>query len=65
MSRSARDAFKIVYTTRGRFRTTRRSIVESLRLARLARELAGAYLEVVEWRGEKRALRLREWSLKC
>jgi hypothetical protein len=36
----------------------RRSLEDSLKLASLARELAQAYLEVVEW-GERRVLRLR------
>ena len=59
MSRGFREIFKIVYSTRGRFRTTRR-IEDSLRLARLARELVNAYIEVIEWCGERRVLRLKK-----
>jgi len=60
VSRGFREIFKIIYSTRGRFRTTRRSIEDSLRLARLARELVNAYVEVVEWCGERRVLKLRK-----
>lgn len=55
----ARDAFRITYLSRGRFRTTRRDLRSSLKLASLAKELSNAYLEVVEWRGWRRVLALR------
>jgi len=55
-----REIFKIIYSNRSRFRTTRRSVEETLRLARLARELSEAYFEVVEWEGEKRVLKLKK-----
>lgn len=55
----AREAFRVVYLSRGRFRTTRRDLHSSLRLGFLARELSNAYLEVVEWQGWKRVLALR------
>ena len=58
--RSFREIFKIVYSTRGRFRTTRRSIKDSLRLAHLAKELVNTYIEVIEWCGEKRVLKLKK-----
>jgi len=54
-----REVFKIIYTSRGRFRTTKRSVEEALRLARLARELSEAYFEVVKWEGERRVLKLK------
>ncbi|MEM0015119.1 MAG: hypothetical protein QXS42_00710 [Zestosphaera sp.] len=54
-----RDAFKVVYLSRERFRTTRRDFRESLKLAGLARELSSAYLEVVEWDGWRRVLALK------
>jgi len=54
-----RRAFKVVYTSRGRYRTTRRSVEETIKLARLARELVEAYLEVVSWRGGERVLKLK------
>jgi hypothetical protein len=57
---SSRDIFKLIYTRRGRFRTTRRSIDESTRLVAIARELSQAYLEVVEWGREERILRLKK-----
>jgi uncharacterized protein (DUF2384 family) len=56
---SSRDIFKLVYTRRG-FRTTRRSIEESTRLAVMARELSQAYLEVVKWGREERILKLKK-----
>jgi hypothetical protein len=55
---SFRELFRYTYLTRGRYRVVRRSLEDSLKLASLARELAQAYLEVVEW-GERRVLRLR------
>lgn len=55
-----REVFKAVYLTRGRYRTVRRSIEDSLKLAALAREFAGAYLGVVEWSSERRVLVLKE-----
>ena len=55
---SFRELFRYTYLTRGRHRVVRRSLEDSLKLASLARELAQAYLEVVEW-GERRVLRLR------
>jgi len=55
---SSRELFRYTYLTRGRYRVVRRSLEDSLKLASLARELAQAYLEVVEW-GERRVLRLR------
>ncbi|MEM1533197.1 MAG: hypothetical protein QW521_05300 [Desulfurococcaceae archaeon] len=54
-----RDAFRIVYLSRGRFRTTKRDLHSSLKLAGLAKELSNAYLEVVEWQGWRRVLALR------
>jgi hypothetical protein len=57
---SSRDIFKLIYTRRGRFRTTRRSIDGSTRLAAIARELSKAYLEVVEWGREERILKLKK-----
>ncbi|MEM2021365.1 MAG: hypothetical protein QXP80_03960 [Zestosphaera sp.] len=54
-----RDAFKIVYLSRERFRTTRRDLDASLRLASLAKELSSLYLEVVEWQGWRRVLALK------
>jgi hypothetical protein len=59
-NRGFREVFKLTYIIRGRFRTTKRSIEETLRLARLARELLETYLEVVVWEGEKRVLKLRK-----
>jgi len=56
----SRDIFKLIYTRRGRFRTTRRSIEESTRLAAMARELSQVYLEVVEWGREERILKLKK-----
>jgi len=50
--------YRYVYTSRGRFRRVRRSLEDSVKLAYLSRELAMAYLEVVEW-GEKRVLKLK------
>jgi hypothetical protein len=55
----SRRAFKVIYTSRDRYRTTRRSVEETIKLARLARELVEAYLEVVSWRGEERVLKLK------
>ncbi len=55
-----REIFKIIYSSRSRFRTTRRSVEDALRLARLAKELSEAYFEVVEWEGEKRVLKLKK-----
>ncbi len=55
----ARDAFRVVYLSRGRHRTTRRDLSSSLKLASLAKELSNAYLEVIEWQGWRRALALR------
>jgi hypothetical protein len=62
MSSSARfrEVFKLIYMLRqrNRGRTRSRDIRDTLRLAFLARELIGTYIEVVEWR-ENRALRLK------
>ncbi|MEM2207282.1 MAG: hypothetical protein QXG17_01125 [Sulfolobales archaeon] len=55
----SREAFRAVYLTRGRFRTTRRDLRSSLKLASLARELSSTYLEVVEWCGWRRVVALR------
>ena len=53
-----REAFKKVYLTRGRYRTSRRSISDVVRLGLLARELANYYMTVVEWDGFKRVLKI-------
>ncbi len=48
--RAARRAFKASYSGRSRYRVSRRSIDEDVRLGLLAREAAEAYLMVIEWR---------------
>ena len=53
-----REAFKKVYLTRGRYRTSRRSISDVIKLGLLARELADYYMTVVEWNGFKRVLKI-------
>jgi len=55
-----REVFKVAARLReGSPRTSRRSIGEVLRLAELAREAVGRYLEVVQWDRGERVLRLR------
>jgi len=54
-----REAFKVVYLSRERYRTTKRDLQSSLRLGALARELSSSYLEVIEWKEWKRVLALR------
>uniref|UniRef100_A0A7C5UVA3 Uncharacterized protein n=1 Tax=Ignisphaera aggregans TaxID=334771 RepID=A0A7C5UVA3_9CREN len=56
--RIPREVYKLIYINRGRYRTTSRSIENSIRLGYLAKELAEYYLEVVEW-GRKRVLKLK------
>jgi UV DNA damage repair endonuclease len=58
LNQRIREAFKKAYMTRGRYRTTRRSITETLKLAQLAKQLIDAYIVVIEWCGEKRVLKL-------
>jgi hypothetical protein len=55
-----RDAYKLVYLIRqrDRCRVSSRDLRDVLRLAALARELVGTYIDVIEW-GESRVLRLR------
>jgi len=53
-----RRAYKTVYLSRGRYRTTRRDLSESLKLASLVKELIPSYLGVVEWSRERRVLRI-------
>ncbi len=53
-----REAFKVSYLTRGRYRTTRRSPLEAARLGELARQLTELYLRVEKWNGFERVLRL-------
>jgi len=55
-----REAFRLAAKLReGSPRTSRRSIEDVLKLAELAREAVGRYLEVVQWSQEERVLRLR------
>lgn len=51
--------FKASYISRSKHRTTKRSIEESLKLAKLAEELSSTYLEVVEWRDWMRVLAVK------
>jgi hypothetical protein len=55
-----RDAYKLVYLIRqrDRYRVSSRDLRDVLRLAALARELVGTYIDVIEW-GDSRVLRLR------
>jgi thiazole synthase ThiGH ThiG subunit len=53
-----KKAFKASYTGRNKHGCSRRSEEEAVRLGSLARELARAYLVVVEWRGFQRTLKL-------
>jgi len=58
--KSYREAFKLAAKLReGSPRTSRRSIEDVLKLAKLAREAAERYLEVIQWGWGKRVLRLR------
>lgn len=53
-----RKAFVFSYITRGRYRTSRRSIGDVLRLGVLARELTSYYLYIVRWEKFDRILRI-------
>jgi hypothetical protein len=53
-----REVYKLIYVNRGKYRTTSRSIVNSIKLGYLAKELTEYYLEVVEW-GRERVLKLK------
>jgi len=53
-----REVYKLIYINRSRYRTTNRSIENSIRLGYLAKELTEHYLEVVEW-GKERVLKLK------
>ncbi len=53
-----RRAYKSVYLSRGRYRTTRRDLNKSLKLALLVKEFIPSYLGVVEWSGERRVLKI-------
>lgn len=53
-----RKAFVFSYITRSRYRTSRRSIGDALRLGVLARELASYYLYIVRWEKFDRILRI-------
>jgi len=60
ISMANRDAFRIVYKLsyllRGRYRTTRRGVEDSVKLGLIAKELAESYIRVVCWDGFKRVL---------
>lgn len=53
-----REVYKLIYVNRGKYRTTSRSIENSIKLGYLAKELTEYYLEVVEW-GRERVLKLK------
>jgi hypothetical protein len=53
-----RTLFALSYTSRPRYRSTRRSLEDSLRLALLAREASRMYLEVIAWEKGRRIVRL-------
>lgn len=54
-----RELFKYSYSVRGRYRVSRRSVEDLIKLARIGRELAQVYLEVIEWSGWKRTLMVK------
>jgi len=51
-----RVVYRFSYLSRGRYRTTRRGVGDSVRLGLIARELARYYLRVVCWSGFDRVL---------
>jgi hypothetical protein len=53
-----RRVFKVSYVSRGRYRTSRRSIADAVRLGLLAKELTPLYISIVRWDGFERELRV-------
>ena len=53
-----RKVFKISYSCRGRYRVSRRSIVDVVRLGLLAKELTPLYISIAKWDGFERELRI-------
>jgi len=53
-----RKAFRISYSCRGRYRVSRRSISEVVKLGLLARELTYLYLSIARWDGFERELKI-------
>ncbi|MEM3972808.1 MAG: hypothetical protein QW320_00300 [Ignisphaera sp.] len=51
--------FKISYTSRGRYRTSRRNLDDLVKLAKTGKELIDLYIEVVEWKGFQRVLAIK------
>lgn len=54
-----RELFKRSYLARDRYRISKRSVEDLVKLARIGKELAWAYLEVIEWRGWERKLAVK------
>ncbi len=54
-----REVFKISYTSRGRYRTSRRNLDDLVKLAKTGKELIDLYIEVVEWKGFQRVLAIK------
>ncbi len=48
--------YRLSYISRGRYRTTKRDVKDSIRLGLIARELIGYYVRVVCWSGFNRVL---------
>lgn len=58
-NRSAfRAVYKLSYLLRGRYRTTRRSVGDSIKLGLIAKELAGSYIRVACWSNFNRVLEI-------
>lgn len=53
-----KEVYRLSYLFRGRYRTTRRDVKDSIRLGLIARELTGYYVKVVYWSGFDRVLEI-------